>query len=404
MMERFTLAVVGAGASGLMAACTAAEILGPGKVALLDGNAKPGKKLLATGNGRCNLTNLHVAPGHYHGDVALAAPLFSAYPPGRVLGEFASLGLLTRADDEGRVYPSSLQAASVLQMLWGTCEERGVALRAGSLVERAELRQGGFLLEAGGPVWAEKLLLACGGMASPRHGGGGGYGLAKSLGHSVTPLRPGLTPLRCPQKLTAPLKGMRARARASLWQKGRELCADGGEVIFGEGTLSGIVIFDLSLYLEGPGEVVLDLAEDMEREKLTAYFCQLQKRRPQLPVREIFSGLVNLRVGQQRAKTLGFLGDAPLSSLGQKELSRAAQGLKEWRFPVEPMEDWENAQITAGGVPLMEIDIRTMESKRQKGLFLAGEMLNIHGGCGGYNLHWAWATGLQAGRSACGMP
>ena len=399
-MERFSLAVVGAGAAGLMAACQAAKGLGPGRVALLEGAPKPGKKLLATGNGRCNLTNLHMAPGHYHGDAALAAPLLSSCPPERVLGEFSALGLLTRTDPEGRVYPRSLQAAAVLQALWGACEERGVALLTGRPVERVSPQKGGFLLEAGGGLWAKKCLLACGGAASPRLGCGGGYALAEGLGHTVTPLRPGLAPMKCPKKFTAPLKGMRARARATLRQGGRQLSAGSGEVIFGEGTLSGIVIFDLSLHLTGPGEVVLDLAEEMTKEELMEYLCKLQRERPTLPVREIFSGLVNLRVGQQRAKALGLLGEGPLSSLTTADLGRAAQGLKEWHLPVEPTEGWDSAQVTVGGVPLAEIRVETMESKRQKGLFLAGELLNVHGDCGGYNLHWAWATGLVAGRAA----
>lgn len=397
-MERFALAVVGAGASGLMAAAQAAKALGPGRVALLDGNPKPGKKLLATGNGRCNLTSLHAAPACYGGDAALAAPLLSAYPPARILEEFAALGLLTRADPEGRVYPRSLQAASVLQALWGACEERGAVFFPGSPVRRITPRQGGFLLEAGGQLWAQRCLLACGGRAAPKHSGGGdGYALARSLGHTVTALRPGLTPLACPKKLTAPLKGMRAKAHAVLRQPGRKDVSGSGEVIFGDGTLSGIVIFDLSLHLRGPGEVELDLAGDMPLQELEAYFCKLQGQRPALPAREIFSGLVNLRIGQQRAKALGFTGEAPLSALGPADLHRAAEGLKHWHLPVEPRADWDSAQVTAGGVPLEEADLPSMASKRQTGLFLAGEMLNIHGSCGGYNLHWAWATGLAAG-------
>lgn len=400
-MRDFTLAVVGAGASGLMAACRAAKALGPGRVALLDGNQKPGKKLLTTGNGRCNLTNLHIDAARYHGDAALAAPLFSAYPTDLILEEFASLGLLTRADAEGRVYPRSLQAASVLQTLWGACEERGVSFFADSPVARIVPCRGGFLLEGREPIQAQKCVLACGGKASPKHScDGNGYALAKSLGHMVTPLRPGLVPLACPKKLTSPLKGMRTKARASLWERGRELAAGSGEVIFGEGTLSGIVLFDLSLHLRGPGEVVLDLAEEMSQNELFDYLCQLRARRPALPVREIFSGLVNLRIGQQRAKALGFTGDAPISALRSADLRRAAEGLKQWRLPVEPSQNWDAAQITIGGVPLSEVDINTMASKCQKGLYLTGELLNMHGDCGGYNLHWAWATGIAAGRSA----
>lgn len=250
----------------------------------------------------------------------------------------------------------------------------------------------------GRQLWAEKCLLACGGKASPKHScQAGGYGLAQKLGHSLTPLRPALAPLACPKKLTSPLKGMRCKARAALWAGGRESASESGEVIFGEGSISGICILNLSSRLEGPGEVVLDLAEDLGHEELFAYFCRLRGQRPDLQVREIFSGLVNLRVGQQRAKALGFVGDAALSTLRDSDLRRAAAGVKEWRLPVMPGADWASAQVTAGGVPLREVDMGTMESKKQPGLYLAGELLDVHGDCGGYNLHWAWATGMAAG-------
>lgn len=389
-----------------MAACQAAKGLPRGSVALLEGNPKPGKKLLATGNGRCNLTNLQMGQSHYHGDAALAGKLLERYPAQRAIDAFADLGLLSRADGEGRVYPRSLQAAAVLQALWGACEEQGVPFYPGFPVVDITPCQGGFLLQAagGGALWAKKCLLACGGKASPKHScQAGGYGLAQKLGHSLTPLRPALTGLACPKKLTAPLKGMRCRARAALWLKGREIAGESGEVIFGEGGISGICILNLSVWLHGQGEVVLDLVEDWGQEELLGYFGSLQKQRPAMPAREIFSGLVNLRVGQQRAKALGFVGDMALSALSAADLRRAAAGMKQWRLPVGPLEDWDSAQVTAGGVPLKEVDLRTMESKKQPGLYLAGELLDIHGDCGGYNLHWAWATGMAAGAAAMAM-
>lgn len=406
MMGRIGLAVVGAGAAGLMAALQAAKCLGPGRVALVEGNPKAGKKLLATGNGRCNLTNLHVGPGGYHGDVALAAPLLLACPAERVLGEFEALGLRTWADPQGRVYPRSLQAAAVLGALWGACQERGVLFYGDFPVKRVAARDGGFCLEGEGGqrLWAEKCLLACGGKAAPRQGcGAGGYGLAQGLGHSATALRPGLTALVCPKKRTAPLKGMRARARVTLWQQGREVWAESGEVIFGDGRLSGIVMFDLSLRLRGSGEAALDLAEEMGEGEVFSYLQGLREARPGLLARDIFSGMLNLRLGQQLAKGLGFVGEGTVSSLGPGDLRRAAAQVKGWRFPVEAGTGWDDAQVTVGGVPLGEVDVGRMESKRQKGLFLAGELLDIQGDCGGYNLHWAWATGLAAGRAAGGL-
>lgn len=406
-MERWKIAVVGAGASGLMAAWQAAKELGPGAVVLLEGNPKPGKKLLATGNGRCNLTNLHIAPEHYHGDVELAAPLLARCPARRVTEVFGEMGLLCRTDGEGRVYPNNLQAAAVLQTLWDACREAGVQERWGFPCETIVPAQGGFLLQgpAGQPLWAGQCVLACGGKASPKHScPEGGYGLAERLGLPVTGLRPSLAPLKSTAKALRPLKGMRCKARATLYRQGEAVYGESGEVLFGEGALSGICVFNLSARLGETGlaglEVGLNLLEAMEAEEVMAYLKGLRAGHPQRQAGELFAGALNLRVGWELVKSLNIPGDKPLGRLGDRDLARAARLAKDWRFPVTGPGPWEGAQVTAGGVPLGEINPVTLESKKQAGLYVAGELLNVDGDCGGYNLHWAWATGLAAGAAA----
>ena len=274
-MERWEIVLVGAGAAGLMAAWRAARELGTGKVLLLEGNGKPGKKLLATGNGRCNLTNLGAEPCRYHGDRDLAAPLLAQYPPARVLEAFRAMGLVCREDGEGRVYPYNFQAAAVLQALWTACQEAGVQARWDSPVTGVRREKGGFLLETAGreKLFARQCLLCAGGKASPKHSKGEGYSLAEGLGHQVTALRPSLAPLKSPAKCLRSLKGMRARAKAGLYRRGRLVWEESGEVQFGDGALSGICVFDLSARLEGPGpwEVRLDLAEDWEEAQALGY-------------------------------------------------------------------------------------------------------------------------------------
>lgn len=401
-MKRYQAAVVGAGASGLAAALAASQ--GAGDVVVLEGNPKPGKKLLATGNGRCNLTNRHIAPEHYHGDAALAAKFLAQWPASRVEDFFHKLGLLTRADGEGRVYPRSLQAAAVLQALWSACEAAGVELLCGFQVERAEAQPDGFRITGpdGREIFAQNLVLACGGQASPKHSAGSGYGLAKSFGHSVTRLSPSLVGLAVPDKLTRPLKGMRCKARGALCRGSRELRAESGEVIFGQGSVSGICVMNLSAHLRGLDggslSLRLDLAEELTLDELEAYLRGLCAAYPERPAGELFAGLLNLRVGQELAKPLG-LGGAVLSQLDGAKLRQAAKLVKSFTLPVRGTLDWDQAQATAGGVPLQEVDINTMASLRQKGLYLTGELLNLDGDCGGYNLHWAWATGLTAGET-----
>ncbi len=410
-MERWQIAVVGAGAAGLMAARAAAlaqrEQGKPVNVLLLEGNPKAGKKLLATGNGRCNLTNLGIVPAHYHGDVGEAAALLQSFPPDRILGEFEKMGLLCRADEEGRVYPRNLQAAAVLQALRSSCQELGVVSRCDVGVSAIAVDQGGFRLELGEnhTLWASGCVLACGGKASPKHSWNeGGYALARQLGHSVTELYPSLTYLKSPKKSLRSLKGMRARVRAALWVQGEKQYQETGEVLFGDGSMSGICLFNLSAQLRGQvpkgTEVSLDLAEDMPYRELLNYLESQVKTHPGYPAWELFAGVLNLRVGEELMKELGVSREMVFQDLTRQQLRKAAGLCKDWRFPVTGTGDWESAQVTAGGVPLKEVDCRTMESKKRPGLYLAGELLNLDGDCGGYNLHWAWATGFLAGRSA----
>ena len=308
-MERWEIVLVGAGAAGLMAAWRAARELGTGKVLLLEGNGKPGKKLLATGNGRCNLTNLGAEPCRYHGDRDLAAPLLAQYPPARVLEAFRAMGLVCREDGEGRVYPYNFQAAAVLQALWTACQEAGAQARWDSPVTGVRREKGGFLLETAGgeKLFARQCLLCAGGKASPKHSKGEGYSLAEGLGHQVTALRPSLAPLKSPAKCLHSLKGMRARAKAGLYRRGRLVWEESGEVQFGDGALSGICLFDLSARLEGPGpwEVRLDLAEDWEEAQVLGYLKDLRRQHP----RRSAGGPVQRRCGppdrRDRRRTAG---------------------------------------------------------------------------------------------------
>ena len=401
MGELFDLAVAGAGASGLMAAITAAQA--GARALVLEAGEKPCRKLLATGNGRCNLTNENISPAHYHGDRGELAGFLADWPGSRVRSLFDSLGLLTRADPEGRVYPYSLQAAAVAGVLRSACAQAGVTIRCGFPVAGAAKSGGVFRLSGpGGQVRARACVLACGGAASPQLSGGSGYDLARQLGHRVTPLAPALVGLRAPAKLTRPLKGMRCKARASLFAGERPLYTENGEVIFGDGSVSGICVMNASARLTGPGpfRLTLDLAPDLPTSRLKEHLKAQRRLYPQAPAGELFAGVLNLRVGQELAKSLGLTKARTLGSLAPRELDRAAEAVKAFPLPVSGPLGWEHAQCSAGGVPLCQVDGGTMESRKVPGLYITGELLNVHGDCGGYNLHLAWSTGAAAGASA----
>lgn len=411
MRELYDIAVVGGGASGLAAALSAAkqaeQMKQPLHVVLLEGNVRIGKKLLATGNGRCNLTNQNIAAAHYHGDRKLAAPVLERCPPKKILKFFEELGLLCRELDEGRIYPYSLQAASVLDILRQQAEQYGVEILCDCPVSRAARQKNGFTLFSNErTIQARRVILATGGLAYPQLGANdSGHRMAQALGHSVTPLHPALVQMKTEPKRAKPLKGMRSMAEAILWCDGKELQRSAGEVQFTEHGLSGICMFELSRNVEPllqknrKLEVSLDLLPEYTEQSIFQMFCKTAERLPQLPGADLMSGLLNKTVGREILRLA--VPDLPQAAHGFRtgQLRAAARMAKAFCFPITGVMPWSSAQVTAGGVPLQELCMDTMESNRCRGLYLTGELLNLDGDCGGFNLHWAWSTGLIAGKA-----
>ncbi len=416
-MVQADIVIVGGGAAGLMAACAAARILRkPGAVLVVEGNQKLGRKLLATGNGRCNLSNLAAAPEHYHGDAAAVASLLSSYTPEAILGAFRDMGLVTRADEQGRVYPRSGQAAAVLDALRSCAAEYGAVFRIGAPVTAVRREKVGFRLDCadGETIETGACILACGGAASPKHSCGvDGYALAKALGHTVMPLYPALTQLVCAGKTAKALSGVRCAACATLLADGKAVYAESGDVQFTDTGLSGICIFGLSIYaaeffatgrIDGKAyralAVALDCMPEWSFAQVREYLSEICRRHPQRLAGELLAGILNLRIGRALVQAAGIDPALAANRIPVAALQRLTRIVKEWSFTVTGTKGFLDAQITAGGVPLVEIDGRTMESRKAKQLYIVGEMLNVHGDCGGYNLHFAWASGLAAGKAA----
>lgn len=415
-MQKTEIVIIGGGAAGLMAACAAAQKLKKrDAVVVVEGNPKLGRKLLATGNGRCNLTNLHMSPAHYHGDVSTITPLLALYTPQAVLAVFRDMGLVTKADSEGRVYPHNLQAAAVLAVLRGWAEENGVACVIGSAAISVLKTKRGFLVKCadGEEIEAKRCILACGGAAFPKHScSADGYTFAKELGHTVTPLYPTLTQLVCKGKFK-PLSGTRCTVRAGLLADGKEVYVENGEVLFSDTGLSGICIFGLSVYAAeffATGKIggktyktlsaVLDCLPDWSFTEITDYLNEIRLHFPNRMAGDLLMGLLNMKIGYALVQAAGIDPARGAKFVTAGQIQKLAALIKSWRFEVTGTKSWNEAQVTAGGVPLVELDAETMASKKNGGLYLAGEMLNIHGDCGGYNLHFAWATGLAAGKAA----
>ena len=398
-----TIIIIGAGASGMMAALTAAEVPGR-RVILLERQQRAGRKLLATGNGRCNLTNTGAALDNYHGDSRdFAAPALDAFPPQAVLNFFRDLGLVTVEEYGGRVYPLSDSANSVLDVLRFHLEAKGVKLKAAEPAREVKREKQGFTVVTDTErLHADKLVIACGGAAGAKLGGvSDGYELLKMLGHKRTALYPSLVQLVTAPEYPRALKGVRADCSLRLYAGGSVLAESGGELQFIETGVSGPAVFDLSRAAATGGKG-LTLAVDFLRGYDEGALFNLLKRRcetlPALPAGDVLTGVVHNRLGKMLVRYAGLNANMPLHELDDRALEKLAKACRDFRLPVQGTEGFDKAQVTAGGVKTSGFNPETLESWFVPGLFACGEVLDIDGDCGGYNLQWAWASGRLAGR------
>ena len=395
-------AIIGGGASGLAAAVSAAGIP-DNKVTVFERQQRVCRKLLATGNGRCNLTNIHASAADYHGaDVAFAAPALAAFSPEAVLALFSSLGLVTVTQYGGRVYPLSDSANSVADILRYSCETRGVSFMTASPV-MAILRSGGrFCVKTAEDSFLfDNVIVACGGMAGGKLGGtGDGYSLLSALGHTRTKLYPALVPISTENEYPRALKGIRCDAELSLIKKSSVIARSRGELQFTETGISGPAAFDISrdAALNDSCTVKIDFLADYSRDDVLALLLQKQISLSNLQSGEILTGVLHNRLGRMLVKYSGADAQLPISALSGKALDKITSACKEFRLDVKGVGGFDAAQITVGGISTKDFRADTLESRIVPGLYACGEVLDIDGPCGGYNLQWAWASGFLAGR------
>jgi len=367
--------IIGAGASGLAAAITAARA--GARTLLLERMPRAGKKILVTGNGRCNLSNRHATSHEYH-NKHFAAPALEAFGAAECEVFFDSLGLALWEDSEGRMYPRSNTAANVLDALRFGAQRAGVELRCDMPVSQIQCAKGGFLL---GENYAKRVIVATGGCAAPAQGSdGSGFALLKSFGHHIIEPKPALVQLRCSSPLLPMLKGQRVRANVTLEQNGKVLRQSQGEVLFTEDGLSGIAIMELSRDACPNCNVVLDMLPEFLQQELDGKLKQWQAACPEFSPEQLLGGLLPKRVAEA--------------------VTKAGASPKRFAFDVIGTRGFVHAQVTAGGADVREFDPQSLQSKRVPGLFACGEVLDVDGGCGGFNLHWAWASGVLAGQLA----
>ncbi len=397
------IGIIGGGASGMAAALAAAENPNA-QVILWERQARLGRKLLATGNGRCNLTNLHALDGGYHGeDAGFAGPALEAFSPEKTLRWFREMGLITVAEASGRVYPYSDQANSVVDVLRFALEKPNIQVLTGCEITKIRHQNGDFLVTAAEETYCcHKLIIACGGLAGSKLGGSmAGYKLLAKLGHRSTKLRPALVQLKSSWGGVAGLKGVRANCHAAIYCEDRLHAESSGEIQFTEYGLSGPVIFEVSRDVcQGGGSwrCVLDLLPRMEEEALLEEL--LRRKNTPLPVEELLTGILHNRLGRVLTKAAGIKGSGPVRELAEEDLRAVCRAVKAFEVPLTEPLGMDSAQVTAGGIRTEDFDPNTMESRLVPGLYACGELMDIDGDCGGYNLQWAWSSGHLAGEQA----
>lgn len=397
------IAIIGGGASGMMAAIAAA---GRGaKVTVYEAKDRLGKKILATGNGKCNYTNLVQEDSCYRGtNTGFSRAAREIFSVEQTLDFFKSIGIEPKFRN-GYVYPNSEQAASVADALAMELRAKKVAVLY-EQVFSVKNSEGMFLVKSQqGLQEFDKVILCCGscaGMKNPKDFFG--YQLAERLGHHITPVFPALVQLRCKEKWFKTVSGVRTEGVITLYENGKQLAEEKGELLFAEYGLSGIPVFQVSRFagdaLQRSSKVTckIDLlpgysVEELE-ELLRGRFETLKNRTAE----EMLTGLLNHKMNYILLKELGINPETDSQkAYRSSDINRLATLYKSLTCQVTELNPFANAQVCAGGVDTSEIEEKTMESKLIKGLYFAGELMDVDGTCGGYNLQWAWSSGYVAG-------
>ena len=390
--------VIGGGASGMMAALTASQIES-NRVLLLERQARIGRKLLATGNGRCNLTNQNASPDYYHGEnVRFCNFALHEFGVADTLDLFSALGLLTVTEENGRVYPFSDSANSVLDVLRLHLEQRkNVEIITACEVTSLTRKKGRFTALAGENSYtADCVIVSAGGVAGGKLGGTDlGYKLLSSFGHSRTKLFPSLVQIKTDTAFVRSLKGVRTQAVVRYGREERT-----GEVQFTDYGVSGPIIFELSRTVSvggGNGTLLLDLLPGVSENKLNMLLADKCKALPHLTAQDLLTGILHNRLGRTVVRAAGLHLEEACSAVPAEKLAKIAHTVKYFALPVQGVMGMDGAQVTAGGMRTEEFDEKTMESKLCRGLYACGEVLDIDGDCGGFNLQWAWSSGHLAG-------
>ncbi len=411
MKNFYDILIIGGGASGIIAAITAKTENPALEIAILEKLPRVGKKILATGNGRCNLLNSDSSLDRFHGkNVRFAMSAFSHMSVEKTLDFFESLGIVTKEEELGKIYPSGGQASAVLDLLRLRLEKLEIPEITEFEVADIKHNNSQFTVKSksGQSLAAKTVILCTGGAAGPQFGtDGSAFKLPEKLGHSSEPLYPALTRLKSSSPWVKSMQGIKFDGQATLKSDGKDLRTEKGEILFTDYGLSGPPILQISgeaicsLNHNKKTVVSLDLIPEKSIDELKIILFSLVSANPDMPLEYMLSGLFNKQIGKIliKAAGLGKMSDRA-DTLTDRKISEFAKFIKNWDFEISGHTGWRDAQTTGGGIKTSEFYPSSMESRIVPGLYAAGEILDIYGDCGGFNLRWAWSSGYLAGKSA----
>lgn len=399
------IAVIGGGASGLMAAITAKK---SGKeVVILERKDRILKKVLITGNGRCNITNVNANISNYFGkNISSVENILNRFTPQDTMDFFNGLGIVCNEENRGKVYPLSGQASSVVDALRFEAEKLGIKIETEFYVRKIEKDGFKFKIysEERKKIEAGRVIIAAGGQSYPELGSNGsGFELAKELGHSVTKLSPSIVQLKTEKNQVKGLQGIKTDVAVTAYGDNKKICTYDGELLFTDYGISGNVVFNISFVmpLYKNVEFEIDFMEKFDYNELYEMLKERKKIMSHLTMENYFNGMINKKLGQFLSKVSGIEKlSKPVKDLSDSDIRKLCTVLKKYRVKILETTGFKNAQVTAGGVSLDEVNTETLESKIVKGLYFSGEVLDVYGECGGFNLQWAWASGYIAGENA----
>ena len=399
-MDKPDVIIVGGGASGLCAAIGAARC--GDQVIVLEKNTRPGKKLLATGNGRCNLINRYPQP--YNGDAEFARQVLGNNPAGELTAFWRDLGLMIRYDQEGRGYPCTFQASTVLEVLLAECCRLGIEIKTSTNVTDLRKQKSVFWIktEAGEILQSSRVIIATGGAAQPKLGGNqSAWPWLLKFGHKFLSPEPSLTALITDQRSISQLAGLRIKCSISVENEGRNVHQENGELLFTKTGISGICVMQCSRFVvPGKSFCIIDLFPDLfeSNDQLAKDLFRRQSQNPDGNPPALFQGLCVNKLAYGICKQAGLaLKGETNKDLTESQIWNLAKTAKGYSVKILGKEGFDHAQIMSGGLACHDFEPSTLASVLSPGLHATGEILNVDGLCGGYNLMFAFLSGLKAG-------